>query len=75
MNSTARCWRCSSLITDPSWMLKAANRLVMPCRWSSWVRRSGMPGIIGSTGWERSSAWIWDFSSTHNTSAAAGGSR
>jgi hypothetical protein len=21
----------------------------------------GMPGIIGSTGWERSRAWIWDF--------------
>jgi hypothetical protein len=20
-----------------------------------------MPGIIGRTGWERSSAWIWDF--------------
>src|SRR5678815_856552 len=34
-----------------------------------------MPGIIGSTGWERSSAWIWDFSSTHNTTAASGGSR
>jgi hypothetical protein len=25
------------------------------------VRRSGMPGIIGSTGWDRSSAWIWLF--------------
>src|SRR5215217_1705558 len=39
------------------------------------VRRSGSPGIIGSTGAERSSAWIWDFSSTHNTSAFSGGSR
>ena len=57
----------------PEEMLKAANRLVMPCRWSSWVRRSGMPGIIGSTGWERSSAWIWDFSSTHSTKARSGG--
>src|SRR5450755_4245037 len=33
-----------------------------------------MPGIIGSTGWERSSAWIWLFSSTHSTTAFSGGS-
>src|SRR4029453_13827984 len=33
------------------------------------------PGIIGSTGWDRSSAWIWDFSSTDSTSARAGGAR
>jgi len=32
-----------------------------------------MPGIIGSTGWERSRACIPDFSSTHNTTAASGG--
>src|ERR1039458_8332087 len=32
-----------------------------------------MPGIIGSTGWDRSSAWIWDFSSTHSTTALSGG--
>jgi hypothetical protein len=25
------------------------------------VRRSGIPGIIGSTGWLRANAWIWDF--------------
>jgi hypothetical protein len=37
------------------------------------VRRSGVPGSIASTGWERSSAWIWDFSSTHNTTARSGG--
>src|SRR5918995_1448334 len=34
-----------------------------------------MPGIIGSTGWDRSSACTWDFSSTHSTSARSGGSR
>src|SRR3982751_938420 len=32
----------------------------------------GMPGIIGSTGWDRSSAWIWAFSSTHSTTARSG---
>ena len=32
-----------------------------------------MPGIIGSTGWDRSSAWIWLFSSTHSTTAFSGG--
>ena len=32
-----------------------------------------MPGSIGNTGWERSSAWIWDFSSTHSTTARSGG--
>ena len=39
------------------------------------MRRSGSPGIIGSTGADRSSAWIWDFSSTQSTSARSGGSR
>jgi hypothetical protein len=34
-----------------------------------------MPGIIGNAGWLRASAWIWDFSSTHSTTAASGGSR
>jgi hypothetical protein len=47
-------------MTVPSAMVNAANRLVMLLRSSSWVRRSGMPGSIGRTGWERSSAWIWD---------------
>src|SRR5450631_4222364 len=32
-----------------------------------------MPGIIGSTGDDRSSAWIWLFSSTHSTTAFSGG--
>jgi hypothetical protein len=33
---------------------------------------SGMPGSIGRTGWDRSSACTWDFSSTHSTSARSG---
>ena len=33
------------------------------------------PGATGRTGWVRSSAWIWDFSSTQSTIACAGGSR
>ncbi len=32
LNSVARCRRCSSVMTVPSAMLKAANRLVVPCR-------------------------------------------
>jgi hypothetical protein len=28
-----RCWRCNSLITEPSAMSNAANGLVMPLRW------------------------------------------
>src|SRR6266705_2813395 len=34
-----------------------------------------MPGIIGSTGWDRSRAWTWDFSSAHSTTACSGGFR
>src|SRR5665648_691427 len=30
-------------------------------------------GCIGSTGAVRSRAWIWDFSSTHSTTAFSGG--
>src|ERR1035441_7449519 len=72
LDSVARCWRWISPRTVPSAMLNAANRVVMPCRAYSWVRRPGMPGIIGSTGWDRSRAWIWDFSSTHSTTARSG---
>ena len=36
---------------------------------------AGTPGISGSTGAVRSSAWICDFSSTHSTTAASGGLR
>jgi hypothetical protein len=38
------------------------------------IRRSGRPGIIGSTGAVRSRAWIRDFSSTQSTRAFSGGS-
>lgn len=38
-------------------------------------RRSGSPGVIGRIGWVRSRAWIWLFSSTHNTTALTGGFR
>src|SRR3954453_7749254 len=34
-----------------------------------------MPGIIGSTGADRSNAWICDLSSVHNTIAPSGGLR
>src|SRR5512132_4403233 len=34
-----------------------------------------MPGIIGSTGWVRARAWIWLFSSTHDSTALSGGFR
>ena len=33
------------------------------------------PFFIGSDGWVRSSAWIWLFSSMHNTTAFSGGFR
>ena len=34
-----------------------------------------MPLRIGRIGWVRSSAWHWDFSSTHTTTALPGGFR
>ena len=39
---------------------------------SSWVRRSGIPGNIGKTGWVRSRAWIWLFSSAQSANTAFG---
>src|SRR6266702_3421202 len=39
------------------------------------MRRSGTPGIIGSTGAVRARAWICGFSSTLNTAAFDGGAR
>ena len=32
-----------------------------------------LPFFIGKPGWVRSSAWIWDFSSTDSTMACSGG--
>jgi hypothetical protein len=39
--------------------LNAANRVVIPCRVKSWVRRSGPPRRSGRLGAVRESAWIW----------------
>jgi hypothetical protein len=50
LNSLVRCRRCRLEITGPSAVLNAANRLVVPCRTWSWVRFSGMQGIIGNAG-------------------------
>jgi hypothetical protein len=47
---------------------------LVPCRLSSWVMVWQRPGLIGSQGWVRSSAWIWLFSSSDSTTAWAGGS-
>src|SRR3954447_24813902 len=62
-------------MTKPEATSSAAKRDVAPCRTQEWVRRSGIPGIIGKTGCSRSSAWIWLFSSTLSTSARLGGER
>lgn len=62
-------------MTLPVATSRAAKRVVVPARTWSWLRRSGTPGIIGRTGWDRSRAWICDFSSTQRTSAFSGGSR
>ena len=35
---------------------------------------AGLAGLSGRPGWVRSSAWIWDFSSTESTTACWGGS-
>ena len=66
------------------------SRRRSPCRWRPPARRtawwcragrsrgsafSGSPGRSGRIGAVRSSAWIWDFSSTHSTTAFSGGSR
>lgn len=56
LNSIARWRRWVELITVPSAVLNAANKLVVPWRRSSWVRFSGIPGIIGNAGCERANA-------------------
>lgn len=43
-NSLLRCRRWVSPITWPVAMFSAANRVVVPWRSYSWVRRAGMPG-------------------------------
>src|SRR6266566_405253 len=71
-------WRCRSKhwsVTRPVATSNAANRVVVPCRTSSWVRRWGLPGRSGRLGAVRESAWIWRFSSTQTTMARSGGCR
>src|SRR5215469_2273459 len=61
-------WRCMQRpCTTPSSVLRAANRVVVPCRLSSCVIVPHLPGLIGKPGWVRSSAWICDFSSIEST--------
>src|ERR1700746_529342 len=48
-----------TLMTLPSNTSSAANSVVMPCRFQSWVMGPARPFFIGSPGWVRSSAWIW----------------
>jgi hypothetical protein len=73
----ARDWFLSTLRNSP-----AAREPIAPGRLRhrgdqhpAGYRFSGMPGIIGSTGWDRSSACTWDFSSAHSTTACSGGFR
>jgi len=46
---------------------------VVPFRLQSWVIIAPRPGLRGSPGWVRSSAWNWLFSSTERMIACAGG--
>ncbi len=62
-------------MTVPVATWSAADREVVPWRRSSWLRRSTWPGCFGKSGCERSSAWIWLFSSTHRARARWGGAR
>ena len=48
-----------------------SKRLGVSRKGTHWDQR---PGLIGSPGWVRSSAWIWLFSSIDSTTAWAGGS-
>src|SRR5487761_242210 len=60
-------------MTLPSNKLIAAKSVVVPLRLWSWVIVPHRPFFRGSPGWVRSNAWIWLFSSTHNTIAFCGG--
>jgi hypothetical protein len=56
-------------------IFRAANSVEVPWRTQSWERCSISPRCRGGIGWVRSSAWIWDFSSTHSTTAFSGRAR
>jgi hypothetical protein len=74
-NSTARERAVSWDSTLPEATSRAAYRLVVPWRTSSWVARCGTPGSTDRIGAVRSNACTWVFSSTHSTKAAWGGFR
>jgi hypothetical protein len=74
-NSWCRWRRWHDPMTWPVATSRAAKSEVVPCRTSSWVPRSACPGVIGRTGWVRSRAWTWLFSSTLRTTARSGGLR
>ncbi|OLG95716.1 hypothetical protein BXO558_16865 [Xanthomonas oryzae pv. oryzae] len=57
------------VMTLPLATSSAAKRGVVPWRTSSCVMPSTYPNPIGSTGWVRSKACTWLFSSTHSTNA------
>jgi len=65
------------LCVDEKSQIQALDRTapVLPLMPGVPERRSIRCGAIGRTGAVRSSAWIWDFSSTHRTIASVGGSR
>ena len=72
-NPTERCRRRHAPDTSPVAVLGAANGDAVPWRLWSWVRRSGVPGLMGGIGWVRSNARICDFPSTHCTTTHSGG--
>src|SRR5438046_909969 len=60
-------------MTLPSNTLSAAKSVAVPFRLSSCVIVPHRPFFRGRPGWVRSKAWIWLFSSTHNTIPFCGG--
>ena len=50
-------------IISPEAMSSAANNVVVPCRTQWWVTPSTYPSPMGKSGWVRSSACVWLFSS------------
>jgi hypothetical protein len=65
----------SAAVTLPVEISRAANRVELPGRTWSWLRRSGRLGCSGRVGADRSNVWIWDFSSTLSNADLAPGDR
>lgn len=74
-NSTARCRPVQAPVTVPAFTSRAANKSMVSCRWSSWLRRPSRPGCIGRTGLVPPAAWPCGSLSTHETRAPSGGTR